>query len=84
MISRIIDQIEPIKAVLSADRKISHIIPTWQDMDVLNSIHKAISQLAGLTDILSGDEYVTISAVIPIVDLKGHSVEEAIELFHIP
>ena len=69
MISRIIDQIDPIKAVLSADRKTSHIIPTWQDMDVLNSIHKAISQLAGLTDILSGDEYVTISAVIPIVDL---------------
>ena len=38
-------------------------------MDVLNSIHKAISQLAGLTDILSGDDYVTISAVNPIVDL---------------
>ena len=35
-------------------------------MDVLNSIHKAISQLA---DILSGDDYVTISAVNPIVDL---------------
>ena len=35
-------------------------------MDVLNSIHKAISQLAGLTDILSGDDYVTISAVNPI------------------
>ena len=69
MISRIIEQIEPIKAVLSADRKTSHIVPTWQDMDVLNSIHTAISHLAGLTDILSGDEYVTISAVIPIVDL---------------
>ena len=56
MISRIIDQIEPIRAVLSVDRQTFHIIPTWQDMD-------------RLTDILSGDDYVTIYAGKPIVDL---------------
>ena len=46
-----------------------HLIPTWQDIDVLESIDKALSPLHELTDILSGEQYVTVSAIRPMVQL---------------
>ena len=69
MVRRILEQEEAIRIVLSADRKTSHLILTWQDVDVLQSIHKALSPVSSLTDILSGDTYATVSAVLPIVHL---------------
>ena len=50
-----------------SERKASHLLPTWQDFQVLIAIHKALSPLSGLTDILSGDEYVTVSAILPML-----------------
>ena len=35
MVSRILEQKEAIRLVLSADRSTSNIVPTWQDLDVL-------------------------------------------------
>ena len=69
MVSRILEQKEAIRLVLSADRDTSNIVPTWQDLDVLQSIDKAISPLSCLTDILSGEQYVTVSAVLPILHI---------------
>ena len=66
MVSRILEQEEAIRVVLSTDRKTTHLVSIWQDVDVLQSIHQALSLLSSLTDILSGEEYVTVSAVIPI------------------
>ena len=40
MVSRILEQKEAIHLVLSADR---NIVPTWQDLDVLQTIDCAIS-----------------------------------------
>ena len=52
--------------VVNADKKTSHLVPTWQDIDVLQSIHAALSPLCSLTDI---QKYVTASAVSPMVHL---------------
>ena len=43
-------------------------------MDVLQSIDKALSPLSSLTDILSGEGYVTISTVLPMLQLIESSL----------
>ena len=55
MVSRILEQETAIRAVLSADRQKSHLIPSWQD--------------------LSGEKYVSISAVKPVL---SHMSTEAL------
>jgi len=37
MIERILEQEKAIRVVLGADRKASHVLPTWQDIDVLTA-----------------------------------------------
>lgn len=74
MVKRILEQESAIRVVLSTDRKVSHLVPTWQDIDVLKSIDRALSPLSSLTDILSGDTYVTISAVLPMLQLIESSI----------
>ena len=69
MVSRILEQKEAIRLVLNSDRGTSHIVPTWQDLDVLQAIDSAISSLSSLTDILSGERYVTVSAVLPMLHI---------------
>ncbi len=69
MISRVLEQEEAIRTVLSADRKTTHLVPNWQDIDVLVSINQALSPLSNLTDILSGEDYVTVSAILPLMNL---------------
>lgn len=36
---------------------------------MLTAIHQALSPLSALTDILSGEEYVTVSAILPMLQL---------------
>jgi len=69
MVKRVLEQECAVRAVLSADRKVSHLVPTWQDIEVLQSINSALSPLSSLTDILSGETYVTVSAVLPMLQL---------------
>ena len=38
IIERIIEQREPIRSVLGNDRASAHLVPTWQDQDVSDSI----------------------------------------------
>ena len=80
MVSRILEQKEAIRLVLSGDRDTSNIAPTWQDLDALQAIDKAVSPLSSLTDILSGEQYVTVSAVLPmlhILETDSLKVQEA-------
>ena len=63
-----------MRVVLSADQKVSHLVPSWQDMEVLQSINGALSPLSSLTDILSGETYVTVSSVIPMLQLIEASI----------
>lgn len=59
--------------VLSADKK---LIPTWQDIDVLESVSKSLGPMLDFTDALSGDEYVSVSFVKPVLQLFNTSLLE--------
>lgn len=74
MIGRILEQENAIRLVLSSDRKASHLVLSWQDIDVLQAINDALSPLAEFTDVMSGEDYVTVSAVLPIINLLKVSI----------
>ena len=42
MIVRILEQQDTIRAVLAQDRKMLPLVPSWQDIDVLQSVVAAI------------------------------------------
>ena len=67
MVERILEQETAIRQVLGADRRTSHLIPSWQDIDVLESLNKALAPLKDFTDILSAEGYVTVSTVKPVL-----------------
>ena len=77
MIARILEQQQAISFVLSSDRKTSHLIPTWQDIDVWGVINEDLSPLANFTDIMSGEKYVTGSSNLPILSLLKSSFLKA-------
>lgn len=54
MMQRALEQEPAIRRVLSQDRKASHLVPTWQDVDILESVVKALEPVADFTDMLSG------------------------------
>ena len=39
----------------------SHLIPSWQDLDVLDSLLAVLHLFHQMTDLLSGERYVTVS-----------------------
>lgn len=61
MKERMVEQEKPITQVLAADQKSHHLLHTWQDIEVLEAITKALKQ--DFTDALSGEEYVRVSYV---------------------
>ena len=58
-ISRVLEQEKALCQVLSVHRKTAHLVPTWQDLEMLESINKALTPLTDFTDILSGEKCVT-------------------------
>lgn len=60
MLRWILEQEEAIRNVFSMDTKTTHLLPTWQYIAVIKSIDEALSPLTCLTDMLSGEEYVTV------------------------
>ena len=67
MITRVLKNKKAIRRVLGDDRETSHLIPTWQDIEVLEAIDAALKPLVDFTDIMSSSDYVTISALKPIL-----------------
>ena len=74
MVERILEQEPAIRQVLGPDRKCSHLIPTWQDVEVLQSIHAVLSPLADFTDMLSGEERITASAIKSLLNVLRNKV----------
>ena len=60
---------------MGGDRNSSHLIPTWQDCDVLQSVAGALKVLKVMTDALSGEKCITISAVKPLL---SHLINEVL------
>ena len=67
MVEHVLEQLEAITMVLCDDCSSSHLIPSWQDCDMLESITAALKPLKVMTDALSGEQCVTISAVISLL-----------------
>ncbi len=64
----LLEQEASIRVVLSADRKSVHLVLTWQDIDVLESMQAALCPLADFTD-MAGKELVTVSAIKPVLHI---------------
>ncbi|KAJ4942487.1 hypothetical protein JOQ06_012353 [Pogonophryne albipinna] len=69
MIERFLEQEKAVVRVLGSDKKSRHLVPTWQDLDVLESINKAVKPLQEFTDALSGESYVSVSYIKPVLHL---------------
>ena len=74
MMQRVLEQQKAITQVLSTDRKARHLIPTWQDIEVIESVNKALHPLQNFTDTLSGEAYVSVSFVKPVLHLLKTSI----------
>ena len=68
MVERLIKRMEAVRVVLASDRKTSHPIPIWQNCHILDSISAALKPLKEMTDALSGEKCVTVSAVKPLLN----------------
>ncbi|XP_067274669.1 E3 SUMO-protein ligase ZBED1-like isoform X1 [Pseudorasbora parva] len=79
MIQRVLEQQRAISDFLSANRKSRHLVPSSQDLDVLESINQALQPLQEFTDALSGESYVSVSYVKPVLHLMNTSVLAANE-----
>ena len=71
---RILEQQDAICMVLGQDRKVSHLVPTWQDFDVLESVLEAVKGFADLTDLLSGEKKVTCLAIKPLIEVINSKI----------
>ncbi len=69
MISRILEQKDAIRQVLRTDPKLRHLSPTWQDFDILESVQAATGPLIDFTDSLSGENSVTVSAIVAVLHI---------------
>ena len=74
MIQRVIEQEKDISQVLRAERKTRHLVPSWQEMDVLESVSKTLGPLIEFTDALSGEEYVSVSYLKHLLHLLNNTV----------
>ncbi|KAL6481122.1 hypothetical protein MHYP_G00092020 [Metynnis hypsauchen] len=73
MIERVLVQTPAIKRVLD-DRRSQHLIPTWQDVEVLESVNAALKKVADFTDALSSEKTVTASSVKPVLQLLSEDL----------
>lgn len=69
-----LEQEKALSQVLKADRKTKHLVPTWQDTDVLESISRTLGPLLVFTDVLSGEDYVSVSYIKPVLHLFNNTV----------
>ncbi|XP_078017006.1 E3 SUMO-protein ligase ZBED1-like [Epinephelus lanceolatus] len=74
MVERIIEQEKAISHILRADKKARHLVPTWQDMDMLESMNKVLSPLKEFTDALSGEHYPSVSYLKPVLHLFNNQI----------
>ncbi|XP_063742293.1 E3 SUMO-protein ligase ZBED1-like [Eleginops maclovinus] len=74
MIQRVLEQERAISQVLKDDKKSRHLVLHWQDVDVLEAVNKVLSPLQDFTDALSGEKYVSVSYLKPVLSLFNTSI----------
>ena len=58
MVERMLEQVDAVRSVLSEDRNSAHLVITWQDCDILESVATTLKPLKCMTDALSGEHCV--------------------------
>ena len=74
MIQRVLEQEKPITQVLAADRSTRPLVLTWQYLQVLDSVSKALGPLVEFTDALSAEDYVTVSCLKLVLQLFNSDI----------
>ncbi|XP_039618326.1 E3 SUMO-protein ligase ZBED1-like [Polypterus senegalus] len=74
MIDRFLEQEKALSQVLLADKKARHLVPSWQDMVVLESLNTALGPLFEFIDALSGEKYVSVSFLKPVMHLFNNEI----------
>lgn len=74
MVERVTEQKKAIPQGLCTNEKTRHLVPTWQDMDVLESINKALSPLKKFTDALSRELYPSVWDLKPALHLFNNQI----------
>lgn len=74
MIDWILEQQKELNEVLSEDRTTRHLILRHQDLDVLESVSKALGLLLEFTDALSREDYVSVSHIKPVLNLFNTTI----------
>ncbi len=77
MVVKILDQLPAIKRVF-ADDKSRRTLPnlTWQDIAILEAVKDGLKSVAEFTDILSAENYVTVSSLLPMLHLMADILKE--------
>ena len=55
MVERMLKQVDAVRSVLSEDRGSSHMTPTRQDRNILESVAATLKPFEYITDTLSGE-----------------------------
>ena len=63
MVDRLVENMDLVKPILTEDRGCEHLVPKWQDIDVLEAVQKGLEPVAELTDTMCGEKYVTVSSL---------------------
>lgn len=71
------EQDKALSHVLHEYKKNRHLISTWQDLDVLESMNKALSPSMKFTDAISGERYVSVSYLKPVLHLLNKQVPKS-------
>uniref|UniRef100_G3N6T0 HAT C-terminal dimerisation domain-containing protein n=2 Tax=Gasterosteus aculeatus TaxID=69293 RepID=G3N6T0_GASAC len=74
MIERVLEQERALSKVLSEDKKTRYLVPTRQDLEVLEAVQKVLKPLQDFTDASSAEKYVTLSYVKPVLHLFNESL----------
>ena len=77
MLERFLEQENSIRRTLVNDRKASHLLPGWQQTDIVKSIHQALKLLSEFTNVLSGEKYATVSCIPPLLSILKDICDEA-------
>lgn len=77
MMERVLEQEKAITQVLAAHSKTRQLIPSWQDIQVLEAIAVALKPIQDFTDALSGEEYASVSFVKSDLHLLNSNILKA-------
>ncbi len=74
MLNHLLKQASAIWCALGEDRQHAHLIPYWQDIQVIEAVKGTLKPVAEFNSILSGKQYVTMSSLLPMMQHLARNV----------